>query len=1532
MPTQLGDPNFSLTTTPDSQAQFPAAAAEQRVHDNRTRASNVLEQARMSGYNIQGPEFQQLGDVAETGFAERALTFGESVINFIDGPREVINLMFQDIMTTPGEGQRAPGLGDYLDALWFGIKDQDGFTEATGLDPDNASYTLDLFGWDEAESWYGKVGRGVATFGFEIAADPLTYLSFGLAGLGRKVAKGVVDKFANDMVKQIVPAFKAGTLNTSTIQSPWAKRFAKNLKSEVDDFVTRHLDGPDMAPNVERDLRRFLTDKKGLDVPDNGWAMMELAQDNIVELAIHNKVRNEVMSPALRRAWGEIPEDARTDLPKFMHGGARISVPFTQRSLRHGIVIPGTQGLGKKLVGDHLRKVSAGMKKTVPGYNKLAKHMKDFAHNLDQDRPLLEGLAKREGGIEGWQYHIMQTARDRMQNLEHKERLFVTMNALGDSVRRAAEKAGVEDDGVLWSSVLERMERSSNDSLLRENLEPILQGPAEKVPLHDDLEKEVTKLADFLSGTMESYYEVLAEFNPNVVDQYIRGYVPHVIEDEVGLVLSELAGKGGVIGRNEWKAMQDRGNPGGVLLDQLLNSIGKGGRIESQLGASRYFNPRTGRMNALTLTDSGATLFDSDYLKSLREKASDVLTKSGEVGKLDSTYFTVNELNEMIGPLVERLAKEHDVVLPKGWKGGVFKTNPLDIAFGYVNNLDEVVTSWGLMDALRTAGLAFEHSTAPNVQNMLQAMYRNMLKNVEDIGDPAAPKQVLKGYEELVAAGAVPTRTVKAVTQAGFGSVDDARSVMRLVARGREAFRGERGQPFDKLESIESMIDPQLLAARTRDTTKVGWHREVTTFASGGKQVSRTLRDKGGDITTEIHVTRNADGVLDGIGFSFPKNPTGREALRLGREVWRQLDTMVDNKDIELTFHNVRKILDEEMMSEAGADLMYGFLRQRLRNLDDETREILTGNAGEYVDFQTMYDEFADEMNVLFKEMSAIYDVRTDSFITRTGGRAIADQLAGDDVFLKRINGLRESARALSDVHGFKSAMKIFSGIDDYMGLADQPGFVNPRWFALGGPAIEGMQIQPDIGLWLRQMSRNMASIYTPEGVAALKMATNSVLKWWKGMATIARPTFHIRNLIGGVWNGMIVGVGPQHYAATRTHGVTLRNALREGLDFEDALMRLPADERVFWQAAWDNDVLSGFVSTEFRKLTTAQKRERLAWAKVWDIDNFVLTRVGGRFMESIEDFMRMSTFRAWFDPKDLSTAKVAREMVEAVHFNYNKLTPLETRIKSIVPFFVWARRNLPLQLGQLVENPRMIQRYRAMLNSMNDNFEEDNPLATSDYYSAFATDTGWTVNSGTPHWARIMIDPDLPVRDLVDLPMPGIQGVFDFANNLLGPHVTTLFDLNGQREFGDVNAPAPFNAILQSLAAAGLYDRTTSGDVRMPYFMRTLAETALPFARETIDPITGGPTDPNRAARLGITPQDNPVEAGLKNVLALLGRGVGVQLSTPADSRSATARSRQEMDALIEQLRLQGQLPPSQPSGQGSGFNLDDFLVDIGR
>lgn len=612
----------------------------------------------------------------------------------------------------------------------------------------------------------------------------------------------------------------------------------------------------------------------------------------------------------------------------------------------------------------------------------------------------------------------------------------------------------------------------------------------------------------------------------------------------------------------------------------------------------------------------------------------------------------------------------------------------------------------------------------------------------------------------------------------------------------------------------------------------------------------------------------------------------------------------------KLTYDFVTELLANEVMSDAGVNALWHYLNRLKSQFDDDSLEVLMkGKPSELTRTELALNEFESTINKVMAGYAHHYDV--NGSMVRNPKHA----LLGDEEFINLLNDGQRLAEEL-EVPGLK---QIFGEANrKTMGLAETPNFVNPSLFALGGPAVDELIVQKDIAAWMRQLARNSASIYTPQGVAALKLQTNAVLRWWRGMATVARPAFHVRNLVGGVWQNMIIGVRSRDYLMVRNNALAIRNGIKSKKynSFAEAIDAVVTDKHAnaVFHAALENDVMAGFVTSEFRRLNTADKASRWATFNMFDSDNFGLLKMGASFMESTEDFMRMSAFARWYDPKRPGTAKVAKEMVEAVHFNYSKLTPFETRVKSIVPFFVWMRRNLPLQLQVYAENPRLMQRYNHMMQAIDDQFATatEGELPEGDQFGAYAAGTNYYVNPGTPFWGRVMIDPDLPIKDFLELPMPNPAAMAEFVTNMLGPQFQTLIDVNAQREMGDVNAPAPFNTILKSLAAVGFFDTTQSGDVRIPYWLRSVIETGIPITRDVIEPLLGGPTDPGRQARLGIGQDAGPLESVLKGVGATLARGLGVKLTTPADARSAAFRSQDQLDAAIAGLRFGGEGPPS--------------------
>jgi hypothetical protein len=120
--------------------------------------------------------------------------------------------------------------------------------------------------------------------------------------------------------------------------------------------------------------------------------------------------------------------------------------------------------------------------------------------------------------------------------------------------------------------------------------------------------------------------------------------------------------------------------------------------------------------------------------------------------------------------------------------------------------------------------------------------------------------------------------------------------------------------------------------------------------------------------------------------------------------------------------------------------------------------------------------------------------------------------------------------------------------------LANGRNFVSPGLFAVGGGVLDTKMVQSDMAAWLSQLVKNMASAYTPQGVAQLKATSNGVLRLWKTMTTVTRPTFLIRNLVGGVWNNQIIGVRMRDYSQVRHGMIQIRKALRNGRTFDQAL------------------------------------------------------------------------------------------------------------------------------------------------------------------------------------------------------------------------------------------------------------------------------------------------------------------------------------------------------------------------------------------
>jgi hypothetical protein len=383
-------------------------------------------------------------------------------------------------------------------------------------------------------------------------------------------------------------------------------------------------------------------------------------------------------------------------------------------------------------------------------------------------------------------------------------------------------------------------------------------------------------------------------------------------------------------------------------------------------------------------------------------------------------------------------------------------------------------------------------------------------------------------------------------------------------------------------------------------------------------------------------------------------------------------------------------------------------------------------------------------------------------------------------------------------------------------------------------------------------------------------------------------------------------------YLWVRNKMMQLRHRMRTHRTFEEAISTFSAEDQAVFRSAQEWGVLKkSFTQQDIGDLggtrTFAQRVNPLS-------RKGPLVHYGGIEMESVEDFLRMSCFKRWHSELG---GQAARDWTLAVHFDYQNLTQLEEKIKKVVPFFVWSRRNLPLQMRMLVERPDLVVRYNHLVYGMSENMGDPNSpydgLPFGQYAPSLATATGIVFNKNTPAWARMILSPDLPLNDLANIsnpisPMTWVR----YATSTLGPQVSLPFAAQQAEEFGDVNAPAGIAQILLGLHALGLYSKVTDeGIPRMSRSSRMWAETAMPLTAEYLRPWD---QDPARLERLGISES-----AGVFAPERFLGQGVqmargfGLQTQTPSDIYAGAWDQKAKLDAILKSLRLKGKLPMSE-------------------
>ncbi|MCP4573404.1 MAG: hypothetical protein GY838_13695 [bacterium] len=270
------------------------------------------------------------------------------------------------------------------------------------------------------------------------------------------------------------------------------------------------------------------------------------------------------------------------------------------------------------------------------------------------------------------------------------------------------------------------------------------------------------------------------------------------------------------------------------------------------------------------------------------------------------------------------------------------------------------------------------------------------------------------------------------------------------------------------------------------------------------------------------------------------------------------------------------------------------------------------------------------------------------------------------------------------------------------------------------------------------------AAYFTPEASQVFLKYYDGLQKLWKATTLFPFPAYHTRNLVGNIWN-MAVGEFFSHhtspgdipfwkapfdpesfldmYRAARAQ-VHVTTGNLAGLEEMKVFVKAPTGSeelsmlRVFELAQEHGVIGRDFFSTNYElaadmeiKMTNALfvdgkpslaamkdafTRQGLADLRTLlmpdHVGKFGPIRAGRAVAEAIENQARLAFFIKRLRVGD--DVKVASAQTKKFLIDYTDITPFEQQVmRRTFPFYTWTRKNLPIQLEGLVNNPRRFAR-----------------------------------------------------------------------------------------------------------------------------------------------------------------------------------------------------------------------------------------------
>lgn len=480
------------------------------------------------------------------------------------------------------------------------------------------------------------------------------------------------------------------------------------------------------------------------------------------------------------------------------------------------------------------------------------------------------------------------------------------------------------------------------------------------------------------------------------------------------------------------------------------------------------------------------------------------------------------------------------------------------------------------------------------------------------------------------------------------------------------------------------------------------------------------------------------------------------------------------------------------------------------------------------------------------------------------------------------------------------------------------------------GAEYQGKLIHPEIAKALERTGNVLAE---PTEFSNFVRMYDKVLNWWKMSVTGMRPQFYITTLIGNIFNNYLAGMtSPKSlgmytkalkaqahskdiaqlkaFRATDGRVGTAKNinfldedlAKAKGIPhtYDSTIGNYRPMNTVEFLEAFDQQGLKGSGALRGDISIGAQDHvKRIKAKKIGSSGADVGSKIFA-MSEAIETNGKLALFMDSVLNKHM-TIDQAGDRVREFLFDYGDLTTFERKVKKVVPFYTFMRKNLALQVRSLALHPEKyvnIEKVRQASFDAAGYTDEDVENMPS-----------WVRQQGfaLPGTDGAMSIPNLPSQVLNDM----FTSKKDMGKAMLGmitPAVKVPFENVANVSSFTGHPIERFEGQTKHIPGLGPVSTGTANVLEQFGPIRDITNAVRAFSgeyRSPVTPVAGMPVD-------GEQPDTNPLLLGIKRALAVAGQSGVKRYHKDVGNMYAQYEYGAQLDAAINVLRQEGYIVPT--------------------